>query len=294
VGTLAHFFGPKHGGQLLLYSLGTLLVCAVLLVLLHALPARVRRGVTIGATFLAGLYYALEYFILPNPKTRENFLSPATQVLGDVAQVIAAFALILGVYNLARIHAGHLRRRRPGWGNSVLFLVSFAAMAVFATWHDWKDWFPRSPAPPAWVKDPGAPAGAGRDVYTFLFFGLWQNFDAAMFSLLAFYIVSAAYRAFRIRSTEAALLMVTAVILMLGQVPIGMALTDWIPTHGHVPFFNTPLRLFRIEFFAQWILDTINSPVQRAIDFGLGLGVMAMALRVWLSLERGSYFGEEV
>jgi hypothetical protein len=31
-----------------------------------------------------------------------------------------------------------------------------------------------------------------------------------------------------------------------------------------------------------------------AIDFGLGVGGLATALRLWLSLERGSYFEEEL
>jgi hypothetical protein len=125
------------------------------------------------------------------------------------------------------------------------------------------------------------------DLYTYLFQGLFRNLEATMFSILAFYIVSAAYRAFRVRSAEAALMMVTAVILMAGQVPLGMALTNWIPLHG-------PASGLRIENFSYWVLSVINMPVQRAIDFGLGLGALAMSLRIWLSLERGTYFGQEV
>jgi hypothetical protein len=48
-----------------------------------------------------------------------------------------------------------------------------------------------------------------------------------------------------------------------------------------------------VESFSQYILTAINSPVQRAIGFGIGLGFLAMALRIWLSLERGTYFGQE-
>jgi hypothetical protein len=129
--------------------------------------------------------------------------------------------------------------------------------------------------------------------YNVMFLGLWQNLGATMFSLLAFYIASAAYRAFRIRSAEALVLMVTAMILMLGQVPIGMALTSWIPHEGHLRFFGTPYDAFRIENFSRWVLMRVNNPVQRAIDFGIGLGALAMGLRIWLSLERGTYFGQE-
>src|SRR5206468_1591523 len=124
------------------------------------------------------------------------------------------------------------------------------------------------------------------DLYTYLFQGLYLNLEATMFSILAFYIISAAYRAFRIRSAEAAILMITAVVLMLGQVPVGALLTAWIPPHG-------TWAALRIENISQWVLTAINAPVQRAIGFGLRLGQLAMALRIWLSLERGTYFGRE-
>jgi hypothetical protein len=45
---------------------------------------------------------------------------------------------------------------------------------------------------------------------------------------------------------------------------------------------------------ANWILKKVNSPAIMAIDFGLGVGGLATALRLWLSLERGSYFEEEL
>jgi hypothetical protein len=93
-----------------------------------------------------------------------------------------------------------------------------------------------------------------------------------------------------VRSAEAALMMITAIILMAGQVPLGMALTHWIP--GADP--ETLPGVLRIENFSYWVLSKLNMPVQRAIEFGLGLGALAMALRIWLSLERGTYFGQEV
>jgi hypothetical protein len=79
---------------------------------------------------------------------------------------------------------------------------------------------------------------------------------------------------------------VTAVVLMLGQVPVGALLTSWLPEHG-------ALSALRIENISLWVLTSINAPVLRAILFGLGLGQLAMALRIWLSLEKGTYFGGE-
>jgi hypothetical protein len=119
--------------------------------------------------------------------------------------------------------------------------------------------------------------------YDVLFNGMFNSLDSTMFAILAFFIVSAAYRAFRVRSAEATLMMLSAFIIMLGQVPLGIVLTQWIPHDGH-------FAIFRLEKMARWILTGINAAAFRAIIFGILMGYLAMSLRVWLSLERGSYF----
>ena len=70
----------------------------------------------------------------------------------------------------------------------------------------------------------------------------------------------------------------TAVIVMLGQIPIGIYLTHALPHALH------------IEAIRNWILTITNSAASRAIAFGIGIGSLAVALRIWLGLERGSYF----
>jgi hypothetical protein len=91
---------------------------------------------------------------------------------------------------------------------------------------------------------------------------------AAMFSLLAFYIANAAYRAFRIRSIEAAIMMVAAVVVMLGQIPFG-------------PLFIHP----SLPAVRLWLIETVSTPVFRAITFGSVVAGLAMAIRIWLSLD---------
>src|SRR5438067_2366765 len=207
----------------------------------------------------------------------------AVSLLVQFADVVLSFTILLGIYNLCRIHFHKLSRVREGWFFSLVFFISFLAMLVAAFWRDWPTWFAPHYHPPAWIK---APNKQSLDAYTLLFNGGYRALESTMFSILAFDIVSAAYRAFRIRSAEAAILMITAVVLMLGQVPVGALLTGWIPPHG-------TWAALRIENISQWVLTAINAPAQRAIGFGLGLGQLAMALRIWLSLERGTYFGRE-
>ena len=288
------------------------------LVVLHFMPSAVRRRVIVVLTFLAGAIFVLDFFwpevpsgtvgvepgsfwglIRGETDGEPHWLTATTGRIGNILQVVMGFTFLLGIYNLIHVHGNNIRRRRPAYINSIAFFVAFILMAGSAFWRDWYVWFGNAEIqfPPSFILDPNAREGAtpapgwnplfANDAYTYLFRGLYVNLEASMFSILAFYIVSAAYRAFRIRSAEAGILMITAMILMLGQVPIGMWLTHTLPEEGIYSFF-------RLENFSLWVLSVINSPVQRAIDFGLGLGALAMSLRIWLSLERGTYFGQEV
>lgn len=238
--------------------------------------SRSRRMLMVGITFLGGLFYLLEFILPPGTAlwiwkpadpARDNFLSPFVQQIGDVVLVIGAFAFGLGLLNLATIHGRAVLRARPGWHNSLAFFVAMVAMAVTGL-----------------LKGSIPSLATANRV---LFDGLYQPLGASVFSILAFYITTAAYRAFRIRSGEATLMMIAAFIVMMAQVPMGIMLTHWIPTHGWVA-------QLRIERVSDWLMTVLNMAALRAVGFGIGVGGLAMSLRIWLSLEKGSYFGKEL
>jgi hypothetical protein len=74
--------------------------------------------------------------------------------------------------------------------------------------------------------------------------------------------------------------MATALIVLLMFVPIALRLTSGIDPGSFAGNF-------RIDSIGMWLLTTINVPAIRAIDLGLGFGLVAMALRIMLGLERG-------
>src|SRR5512147_1512058 len=102
-----------------------------------------------------------------------------------------------------------------------------------------------------------------------------------MFSLLAFYVASAAFRAFRVRNLEATILLVSAVIVMLGRIPLG----DYI-------FSAFPGGETWLGRFTEWMMDKPNTAAQRGIIIGAALGAASLSLRVILGIER-SYLGLE-
>lgn len=110
-----------------------------------------------------------------------------------------------------------------------------------------------------------------RRMYQLLFGGLYTALGSAMFSLLGFYIATAAYRAFRVRSAEAALMMLAALLVMLGQVPFGMWLWEGFPD---------------LRF---WLLTVPSAAARRAIEIGVAVAGLVMAFRMWLSIESESF-----
>jgi hypothetical protein len=265
-------FTPKSGITLLLFILLAFVISGGVFFLLNALPGRARKPLIALVTFLAGLFFALEFFWpvhLDGPAKGQNFLTPYLKPVATMTTVLQAFALGIGVYSLLNVHLRAVTRRREGWGFSVVLLAALLAMVIPAIWKEYNP-------------DPRL-----RNLYLIIYDGAYNSLVSTMFSIIAFYIVSAAYRAFRLRSREASLILLSAFLIMLGQVAVGQAMTGAIPNEGLAANL-------RVENVANWILTRVNSPAILAIEFGLGIGSLATSLRLWLSLERGSYFDEEL
>ncbi len=111
-----------------------------------------------------------------------------------------------------------------------------------------------------------------------------------MFATLAFFIFSAAYRAFRVRNLAATLLLIAACLVMLGNVPLGGSIWRYLSQFVHLIFPKFDLTtLYRVELFAllkDWLLAIPQAAAGRGIGIGLALGGIAMALRIILGIER--------
>ncbi|GIV10366.1 MAG: hypothetical protein KatS3mg019_2457 [Fimbriimonadales bacterium] len=273
-----------------LVALGAFVLMFGLIPVLQSLPPRGRRAVVVSVTFLAGLFFAAEFFLpvkgageilFPHPDENKNFLTDALQPAQNVLQIIGALALGLGTYGLVRLHLRNVVQKRAQWGYSVVLLASFVVMAVLSI------------AKSMMERQLLQENGTIKQGFTLLFDFTLVQLDAAMFSLIAFYIFSAAYRAFRIRSVEASILMFTAMVVMIGVVPLGAYISYQLlglpaePAPEGASFLTQVLHNIGLPKIANWLLTQLNAPAQRAIEFGVGIGGLAMAIRLWLSLERG-------
>jgi hypothetical protein len=120
-------------------------------------------------------------------------------------------------------------------------------------------------------------------LFQIIYVNVFVPLGSTMYALLAFFVASASYRAFRAKNLEATILLIAAFIILLGRTPFGTLVTSWIPPSWSV---------LQIPNLAIWIMNSPNLAGQRAIMIGIGLGVVAMSLRLILGIER-TYLGDD-
>lgn len=280
------------------FVVGVLLIFA-----LTRAPAQLRRPIVFISTFMAGFFY-IALWLWPEPVnikpgTLPNgpvegigfFIKDAVSVVGDFYNILVTMLLGLGVFSVLRIHLRKLFKQQQDWGFSLVLLVSIVVMVTFG-YLNWHSKLGENGSKLALE----ANWGFVNYAQNLLFDGMLQTMDAAMFSLIAFYILSAAYRAFRIRSVEATILLATALIVILSL--MGLAASFWgmpidamshhIVVNGQsVPDPGSFVQNFRLENISKWLTDALQTSSLRGIDFGIGIGALAMGMRLWLSLDRG-------
>jgi hypothetical protein len=171
----------------------------------------------------------------------------------DWVIIIGILALPLGIWSLLK--ANVLKLKVPGERfYSAVLLAGFLAMMISG------------------IAGGRASLSAG-SVFMSIFTTVLIPIQATIFSLLAFFIASAAYRAFRARSVLATILLLTAFIVMFRFMPLGPISTINLST-------------------VSWILSVPNMAAKRAIYMGIALGATATAIKIILGIER-TYMGRD-
>jgi len=215
-----------------------------------------RRQIPLIICFICGIAMIVQFFI-PHQASQAVYRRAL-----DWSLVIGLFALVLGVGSLIHVHWLKLKRRAQDWQYSLLVFAGLVTMTLAGF---------------IWGTEEGP--------FDWLFDNIQVPLDATMFSLLAFFIASAAYRAFRARTLDATLLLIAAIIIMFGNAPLGKWLWNQL---GVIPLFNRLVEAFPAlpENAKDWILENPNMASRRAIVIGIGLGGISQALRIILGIER--------
>jgi len=129
----------------------------------------------------------------------------------------------------------------------------------------------------SWSGEYNAPGTPFWWLYEYCF----KPLTATMFAMLAFYVASAAFRAFRAKNVDASLLLGTAFVILLGRTFAGVIATAWLPDW---------LSGLRIESLTVTIMAVFNTAGTRAIMIGIALGIASTSLKVLLGIDR-SYLG---
>ncbi len=99
--------------------------------------------------------------------------------------IIAVFAFFLGGGNLIRVHADKISKKKEDWGFSLVTVIGFLVMLAAGPLKLWN--------PGGITADVAAPDSMFGIMYDMIF----NPLGASMYALLAFYVASASYRAFR-------------------------------------------------------------------------------------------------
>ena len=296
-----------------------------------------KRYIPIAIVAFFGALTLSAWFI--DNETIETFANDdATQFF----DIIAAFAVFLGALNLLKLQFIKVLKQQSGWIYSAVaiasfffaFIIGFFIRGAYFVGED--VYFGQKAAEAAILSsgssevvvpvDWGAHVQTDGSLFQWMFKYIFSPLSATMFALLAFFVASASFRAFRARNFEASLLLVAGIIIMLGRVPVGSLISSWTIMYilafsigiginsyvknrnmvfgwilgscglitGFGMYMGWPIdqpAIFFLPALQEWIYLVPNLAGSRAILIGIGLGIVATSLRYIFGLEK-SYLGE--
>lgn len=202
-----------------------------------------KRMLPVAVAIAVGLFVLISVFV------DNRFLDDMSTYFIDTAVIIAAFAFFLGLFNVLRVHARKIRERQPG---SLYSFVLIGAMLIVLTL-----------GLPA---IPDQPSGPSQPIVQWIFENVQAPIQASLSALLAFFTITASYRLLRIRNAESAVMLIVALLVLAGQVTMGL-----------VPV---------LPDLKDWILAVPATAGVRGILLGVALGTLLTSIRLLAGVER--------
>jgi len=209
-----------------------------------------KRELVFIVTGIVALVMMLEYFFGKNIPG----LSGATGIAAQLqvwALIIQLMAIGLGAINLVQVHYRQISRKTNMAPYSAVFMVTFAVLLLLGLYK--------------------LATGVEPSPYTWLFAYAYTSLGATLYAITGFYIFSAAYRAFRARNIDAAILLVGGIFVLLANAPIGEVIWSGFPLVGN------------------WFNNVGQIPGMRTFTVVGALGLLAFGFRALIGKEKGFY-----
>jgi hypothetical protein len=180
-----------------------------------------------------------------------QILEDTAAVASNAVLIIVAAATLIGVISIIQVHGKRIQRQSEGWYYSVL-VVGFSVIMILTG-----------------LPFPEVGLGVDNSIYNWLFVNVQTPLGGTMYSILAFFITSAAFRAFRARNLESSLVLVAGTVMVMSNSPV---IANYVPA---------------LKTLGLWIREVPNMATFRGVMIGAALGSIALAVRTLMGIERG-------
>jgi hypothetical protein len=209
-----------------------------------------KRELVFVVTGLVALVMILSYFFGTNIPGLSGSGSLSAQ-LQTWAMIIQLMAIGLGAINLIQVHYRQISRKTDMMIYSVVFMVTFAFLLLLGLYK--------------------LATGVELYPYTWMFTYVYTSLGTTLYAITGFFIFSAAYRAFRAKNVDAAILLIGGCFVLLANAPIGEVIWGGFPLIGN------------------WFNNVGQIPGMRAFTIVGALGLLAYGFRALIGKERGFY-----
>jgi hypothetical protein len=185
-------------------------------------------------TAIFGILMVIEYFFpMPGAVTNINV------TLRSYVTIVSAAAMMLGVVILTIAHVRNITTQKSGWYYNIIYVISLLITIGFGL------------------------IGVRNETFLWIYNNMTAPIGAALYSLTAFYITSAAFRVFRARNWNAVVLLICAFIVLAMLIPIGAVILPPVVPIG------------------EWLRSYPSSAGFRGMIIGTSLGIIGLSIRVF-------------
>jgi hypothetical protein len=163
--------------------------------------------------------------------------------------ILAAFALGIGVFSNIRFNVENISKRKKDlWVYSIIQLISLFATILI-----------------------GVVLTPSNSIYLWITTNILISTKSTITALTGLFIISACYRAFRVRNLEAGIILGTTMMMLLYYIPLGSVIWGSIG-----------------QSLGDWFLDVPGGAVFRMVMMGIAIATAAVGVRTILGKEKST------